>query len=72
MVVLSFTGGNEVQSIDGSLKVKVNKSDTAGNHYDIEVGSGAALNIMVRQGDLNMNVKVTSIHRWRQNVLWTI
>jgi len=53
----SFTGGNEVQSIDGSLKVKVNKSDTAGNHYDIEVGSGANINIMVRGGDLNMNVK---------------
>jgi len=53
----TFIGGNEVQTIDGSLKVKVNKNDTAGNHYDIEVGSGANLNIMVRSGDLNMNVK---------------
>ena len=52
-----FTGGNTVQTIDGSLKVKVNKSDTAGANYDIEVGSGANLNIMVRQGDLNMNIK---------------
>ena len=52
-----FTGDDSVASIDGALKVKVNKSDTSGNHYDIEVGSGANLNIMVRQGDLNMNVK---------------
>jgi len=55
--LFAFTGGNEVQTIDGSLKVKVNKSDTTGNHYDIEVGQGANLNIMVRQGDLNMNIK---------------
>ena len=55
--LFAFTGGNEVQTIDGSLKVKVNKSDTTANHYDIEVGSGANINIMVRGGDLNMNVK---------------
>jgi len=55
--LFNFTGGNEVSTIDGSLKLKVNKSDTAGNHYDIEVGSGANLNIMVREGNLNMNVK---------------
>ena len=55
--LFAFTGGNEVQTIDGSLKVKVNRSDTSGNHYDIEVGSGANINIMVRGGDLNMNVK---------------
>jgi hypothetical protein len=52
-----FIGNDSVTSIDGALKVKVNKSDSSGNHYDIEVGSGANLNIMVRQGDLNMNVK---------------
>ena len=55
--LFAFTGGNEVQTIAGSLKVKVNRSDTSGNHYDIEVGSGANINIMVRGGDLNMNVK---------------
>ena len=52
-----FTGDDSVASIDGALKVKVNKSDTSGNHYDIEFGSGANLNIMVRNGDMNMNVK---------------
>jgi uncharacterized protein (DUF2345 family) len=55
--LFAFTGGDTIQTIDGSLKVKVNRSDTAGNHYDIEVGSGANINIMVRGGDLNMNVK---------------
>jgi len=53
----AFVGGDEVRTIDGALKIKVNKNDTAGNHYDIEVGAGANINIMVRNGDLNMNVK---------------
>jgi len=50
-------GGAKVETLDGSFKLKVNKGNTAGAHYDIEVGSGASLNIMVRDGSLNMNVK---------------
>ena len=50
-------GGAKVETLDGSFKLKVNKGNTAGAHYDIEVGAGASLNIMVRDGSLNMNVK---------------
>ena len=49
-------GGNEVHSTDGSLKVFANKSLTSGNNYDIEVGAGARINIMVRSGDMNMHI----------------
>ena len=50
-------GGNEVHSTDGSLKVFANKGLTSGSHYDIEVGAGANINIMVREGDMNMHIK---------------
>ena len=49
--------GNEVHSTDGSLKVFANKGLTSGSHYDIEVGAGANINIMVRDGDMNMHIK---------------
>ena len=34
----------------------MNKLDSSGNNYDIEIGSGANMNIMIRSGSLNMNV----------------
>jgi len=49
--------GSEVHSIDGSLKIFANKGLTSGAHYDIEVGAGASINIMVREGDMNMHIK---------------
>jgi hypothetical protein len=52
----TYVGGNTVETVDGSLKLKVNNTNSSGANYDIEVGSGASLNIMVRDGNLNMNV----------------
>jgi hypothetical protein len=48
--------GSSVETIDGSLKLKVNKSDTSGNNYDIEIGENANMNIMVRSGSFNLHI----------------
>jgi len=52
----SLIEGDSIETIDKSLKLKVNKSDTSGNNYDIEVGSNANMNIMVRDGSFNLNI----------------
>ena len=52
----SLVEGDVIETIDKSLKLKVNKLDGTNNHFDIEVGSNSNLNIMVRDGALNMNV----------------
>ena len=52
----SLIEGDSIETIDKSLKLKVNKLAASGNHYDIEIGEGANFNIMVRSGSLNMNV----------------
>jgi len=52
----SLCEGDVIETIDKSLKLKVNKSDTSGNNYDIEVGSNANMNIMVRNGSFNLNI----------------
>ena len=52
----SLIEGDSIETIDKSLKLKVNKLASSGNHYDIEIGEGANFNIMVRSGSLNMNV----------------
>jgi hypothetical protein len=52
----SLIEGDVVETIDKGLKLKVNKLGASGNNYDIEVGEGANLNIMVRTGDVNLNV----------------
>ena len=52
----SLVEGDVIETIDKSLKLKVNKLGESGNNYDIEVGSNANLNIMVRDGALNMNI----------------
>ena len=52
----SLIEGDSIETIDGGLKLKVNKSDTSGNNYDIEVGSNASFNVMVRSGSCNFNV----------------
>ena len=53
----SLIEGDSIETIDKSLKLKVNKLSASGNNYDIEIGEGANFNIMVRSGSLNMNVK---------------
>ena len=52
----SLVEGDVVETIDKGLKIKVNKLEASGNNYDIEVGANASLNIMVRTGDVNLNV----------------
>ena len=53
----SLCEGDVIETIDKSLKLKVNRLGASGNNYDIEIGEGANFNIMVRSGSLNMNVK---------------
>jgi len=50
----AFISGNSDISIDGRHKIFINKSNTANNHYDIQVGTGANINIQVDSGDINM------------------
>ena len=52
----SLIEGDSIETIDKSLKLKVNKLGASGNNYDIEIGEGANFNIMVRSGALNMNI----------------
>ena len=52
----SLCEGDVIETIDKSLKLKVNRLGASGNNYDIEIGEGANFNIMVRSGALNMNV----------------
>ena len=52
----SLIEGDSIETIDKSLKLKVNKLGASGNNYDIEIGEGANFNIMVRSGSLNMNI----------------
>ena len=47
-------GGNSDISIDGRHKIYINKSAVANNHYDIQIGAGANVNIQVDNGDVNL------------------
>jgi len=42
-------------TIDGRHKLFINKSATADNHYDIQIGAGASINIQVDSGDVNIH-----------------
>ena len=46
--------GNSDISIDGRHKIYINKQMLPGNHYDIQIGPGANVNIQVDKGDINM------------------
>ena len=48
-----FIDGHHDITIDGRLKVFVNK-EQGSNNYDIEVGNGANVNIQVNKGDVNV------------------
>ena len=52
----SLCEGDVIETIDKTLKLKVNRLGASGNNYDIEIGENANFNIMVRSGALNMNV----------------
>ena len=46
--------GDSDISIDGRHKIYINKTNVAGNNYDIQVGTGANVNIQVDSGDVNI------------------
>ena len=57
--------GNCDISIDGRHKLFLNKSGTLNNHYDIQIGANANINIQVDKGNINMvtvdgNINVNS------------
>ena len=47
-------GGNSDITIDGRHKVYINKGGLANNHYDIQVGPNASVNVQVDAGDINL------------------
>ncbi len=47
--------GNSDITIDGRHKLFINKSQTPNNHYDIQIGAGASINIQVDDGDVNIH-----------------
>ena len=52
-----YIKGNSDVTIDGRHKVYINKSGTADNNYDIQVGPNANVNIQVDNGNLNVVTK---------------
>ena len=65
--------GNSDITIDGRHKVYINKSGTADNNYDIQVGPNANVNIQVDNGNLNVVTKTGQFNfdvgsDWNMNV----
>jgi hypothetical protein len=50
-----YVAGNSDITIDGRHKLYINKNNTANNHYDIQIGAGASINIQVDSGDVNIH-----------------
>ena len=50
-----YTEGHRNLSIDGHYNLFINKSGTTDNHYTIQVGKGADVNILVEDGRVNIN-----------------
>ncbi len=50
-----YITGNNNTTIDGSSKIFINKSGGTNNHYDIQIGPGANVNIQVDNGDINLH-----------------
>ena len=49
----AITGNSDI-TIDGRHKIFINKSQSSNNHYDIQIGPNANINIQVDKGDINM------------------
>jgi len=49
--------GNTNTSINGHHKLYINKSGSSDNHYDIQIGPNANINIQVDNGDINLVTK---------------
>jgi len=51
---VQISGQSDI-SIDGRHKLFINKLGVTDNHYDIQVGKGASINIQVDSGDVNIH-----------------
>ena len=58
---VDIQGASDI-SIGGRHKVFINKSGEIGNHYDIQVGANANVNIQVDDGSVNLITKQGSIN----------
>ena len=61
----AFITGQSDLSIDGRHKLYINKSGAEDNHYDIQIGANANINIQVDKGNINLvtvdgNINVNS------------
>ena len=61
----NYTQGNTIHTINGYAKVYINKDGGINNHYDIQVGPNASINIQVDKGNINLvtvdgNINVNS------------
>ena len=60
-----YIQGNSNTTIDGHHKIYINKSGETDNHYTIQIGAGANVNIQCDDGDINLvttkgNVNINS------------
>ena len=51
----AYVAGDSDITIDGRHKIYINKNNTPNNHYDIQIGAGASINIQVDDGDVNIH-----------------
>ena len=51
---IAIAGQSDI-TIDGRHKLFINKNNVANNHYDIQIGAGASINIQVDSGDVNVH-----------------
>ena len=49
--------GNADITIGGRHKIYINKDGQTNNHYDIQVGPNASVNIQIDKGDMNVVLK---------------
>ena len=57
-----YIEGSSDITIDGRHKVYINKSASLDNHYDIQVGANANLNIQVDSGDVNVVTRIGKVN----------
>lgn len=50
-----YISGDSDTTIDGRHKLFINKEGTSNNHYDIQIGPNANVNIQVDSGDINLH-----------------
>ena len=50
-----YIAGDSDITIDGRHKIYINKNNVENNHYDIQIGAGASINIQVDDGDVNIH-----------------